>query len=292
MRFALRACAGVALLAALVWLSDPAMLWRQLRGVNLGMFAIAVAVGLVSNVLSAVRWRAIASRLGLQAPMPPMILMYAQGMTANTFLPGAPVAGDVLRSWQLSRLGNPMTGAALSVFLDRFSGLWILCGISLAASLYIALAQASGAGSRMTMVHGVAYLAALAAAVSLPFLPSPLRFASFLERVSRARRALLASAGYSFGVQLASCSALWLCALAAGLDLPYPLVIAAAAPVFIVAALPIGVAGFGAREMGALLAFGALGVPREQAMATSLLYGIASVIQGLVAAPGYFARLR
>ena len=63
--------------------------------------------------------------------------------------------------------------------------------------------------------------------------------------------------------------------------------IAAAAPVFILAALPIGVAGFGPREMGALLVLGALGVPAEQAIATGMLYGIAAIIQGVAVAPSY-----
>ena len=66
--------------------------------------------------------------------------------------------------------------------------------------------------------------------------------------------------------------------------------LAAAAPIFIMAALPIGVAGFGTRELAAVIVLGFAGVPSEQATATALLYGIAAVVQGILAAPLFFSK--
>ena len=99
------------------------------------MFALAVLVAISGNLLSVTRWALIARALGLVAPMPRLILMYARGITTNMVLPGAMLSGDLLRSVQLSRLGNPFGSSALSVFLDRFSGLWMLCGLSLLSTL-------------------------------------------------------------------------------------------------------------------------------------------------------------
>src|SRR6478752_3180618 len=66
-------------------------------------------------------------------------------MTMNVLLPGATVSGDVLRAYQLGRLGhNTLLRAGASVLLDRLSGLWILCARSL-ASLGVAL----GAGAAL-----------------------------------------------------------------------------------------------------------------------------------------------
>ena len=42
------------------------------------------------------------------------------------------------------------------------------------------------------------------------------------------------------------------------------MILAAAAPIFIMAALPLGVAGFGTRELAAVLVFGFLGVPGDR----------------------------
>ena len=56
--------------------------------------------------------------------------------------------------------------------------------------------------------------------------------------------------------------------------------LAAAAPIFIMAAVPLGWAGFGARELSAVVVLGLLGVPADQATACALLYGLAAVVQG------------
>jgi len=76
--------------------------------------------------VSAARWAYIARALSLTAPTLPLVTMYARGMTSNTLLPGATVSGDLLRSYELSRLGNPILESTASVAFDRFSGLWTL----------------------------------------------------------------------------------------------------------------------------------------------------------------------
>ncbi len=56
------------------------------------------------------------------------------------------------------------------------------------------------------------------------------------------------------------------------------------------AALPVGVAGFGTRELAAAAVLGAAGVGTDQAVATGLLYGVLGVIQGVLAAPLFLVR--
>ena len=72
---------------------------------------------------------------------------------------------------------------------------------------------------------------------------------------------------------------------AAGVPLSYPVMLAAAAPIFIMGAMPLGWGGFGARELSAVVVLGALGIAPEQATVTGLLYGISAVLQGVLAAP-------
>jgi uncharacterized membrane protein YbhN (UPF0104 family) len=296
---------SVALLALLVWLADPAKLWGLLRRADLSLFGWAVGASLASSAFSAVRWAAIAKSLKLAAPLPLMALLYARGITANTVLPGAPVSGDVLRSVQLGRLGNPVAQSALSVFLDRFSGLWILCALSLVSALG-AFAWQYATGQRLVAIpHALSYIIGLAAAVCIPLLPRPVpvrrkgtRLAALagranvaLERIRSARRAMWRSVFYSICVQVAAAAGLWLCGLSIGVDLSYPVMLAAAAPIFIAGAMPIGVGGFGARETGALLVLGALGVPPGQAIGTAMLYGVASIVLGAACASAFLAKL-
>jgi uncharacterized membrane protein YbhN (UPF0104 family) len=276
-----RIALGVLLLAAVVWYADPAALARQLAAIDVRWFALAVLASGVSNVFSAARWAAIARGLGLRAPLGALIRMYFRGMTMNVLLPGATVSGDLLRGYQLAQLGNPLLRSGLSVLLDRLSGLWILCAASL-----VALLAAMAAGLVPAERHIWLYLAGLAAALALPWLPLP------IQRAESARRQTLQSGGpilrsiwLSVLVQVFSAAALWLCGFAAGVSLSYPVMLAAAAPIFIMGAMPLGWGGFGARELSAVVVLGALGVPPEQATVTALLYGISAVLQGVLAAP-------
>ncbi len=279
MKIALRVVVGAALLALVIWYVDPRSLARSLAGVEPWIFAAAVGVAILSNVVSALRWGAIARRLGLSSSTKSNLLMYARAITANMMLPGSLVSGDVLRSFQLSRLGNPLPMAAWSVFLDRFSGLWILCAMSALAALGLGL---------------WGYAAILAAAFALPLVSVPLpragRARELASNVRSARPILIDSAWYSCIVQLLAAGTLWVCAQSIGLSVSYALMLAAAAPIFIMAALPIGVAGFGAREAAAVAVLGMAGVPGEQAFLVGLLYGLAAVVQGILAAPLFLAK--
>ena len=303
-RLALRIAGGVGLLAVVMWYADPRALARSLAGADPGWFILAVLVAIAANIVSAVRWSAIARALGMVAPIGRLVGMYARGITTNMLLPGATLSGDLLRSVQLAGLGNPLLRAALSVFLDRFSGLWVLCVMSLLAAAWLALSGLAQATALPAELAG--YIVLLAAIAAAPLVPWPTgwlrvtriaplavlaeRIDGLRNRLAGERAALLRSVWLSVAVQILSAGALWICGRAVGLGLPFLSMLAAAAPIFIMAALPVGVAGFGTRELGAVLVLGFLGVPGDQATATALLYGLAAVVQGILAAPLFLTK--
>ena len=267
----------------MVWYVDPSALRNQIFSVDPKYFAFAVVASVFANLISAARWCVIARGLGLAAPFGRMVLMYFRGVTMNILLPGATVSGDLLRSYQLSNERNPLLRAGLSVLLDRLSGLWMLCALSLLALLM--------AADRINRDSFLIYCGILVFAVVSPWIPFP------VKKIEDSRKSalqsggpLLRSAWLSAAVQIASSFALWLCGLAAGVDLSYPLMLAAAAPIFIMAAVPLGWAGFGARELSAVVVLGLLGVPADQATAAALLYGLAAVVQGAFSAPLFFIK--
>ena len=249
---------------------------------------IGVACSIVSNVISAARWSAIARGLGLISPLPAAIASYFRGMTMNVLLPGATVSGDLLRGYELSRLGNPLLRSGLSVLLDRLSGLWVLCAMSLVALL-------AALGLDMLRMDGTIglYIAGLVVALALPWVPVPhQRWESHRRQTLAAGGPVFSSIWLSVLVQVFSAAALWLFGFAAGLDLTYPVMFAAAAPIFIMGAMPLGWGGFGARELSAVVVLGVLDVMADQATATALLYGISAVLQGVLAAPLFLMRRR
>jgi glycosyltransferase 2 family protein len=276
----------VVLLAAVVWYADPGALARQLAAVHPGWFAAAVLASIVSNVFSAARWTAIARGLSLEAPPGECVAMYFRGMTMNVLLPGATVSGDLLRSYQLAQVAhNGLVRAGLSVLLDRLSGLWILCAMSL-LSVLVALTAGLMSFDNVTKI----YIAGLALALLAPFVPLPVAGIETRRRqLLQARGPLVSSAWLSVLVQVFSAAALWLCAIAAGLHLPYFVMLAAAAPIFVMGALPLGWGGFGAREAAAVVVLGAVGAAAGEATAAALLYGLSAVLQGVLSAPLFLA---
>jgi len=305
---AVRVAVALLLLALACWAVGLQALIEQLRRVDPGWFALAVGVIAASQWVSVQRWSSIASVLGLHAPVGALQLAYLQAMAVNVVLPGSVIGGDALRSVRLQRLGNPLGESALSVMLDRLSGLWVLCVLSLCSAAAAMLAQ----GQRSVAPGPVAdvlqapiasiYLLGLILAVALPFLPLRIpemdrarRHAGFRRVLFRLaqlhalaverRRPLARSLWMSFGVQMLCALSLWLCLMAAGGRASYWSVQAVAAPVFIAGVMPLSYGGFGARELVALLAFPLVGVDAQTGVTAAALYGLCAVCLGLAAAP-------
>jgi uncharacterized membrane protein YbhN (UPF0104 family) len=305
----LRAVTAIALLALAVAIVGPARLASHLQSVDPGWFAMAVAVGILSNIASAWRWSRLGRRMGLHAPFRPMLTSYAQGAAVNVLLPGATIGGDTLRSIQLARLGNPLGLSSISVVLDRVSGLWVLCAMSALVLAGTVAAAAVGHPHARTVVEGAVARAGAAplvlygsllvlalllpvAAIALGRAPADASRHPWWNRLAAARVAVSAH-GPALGrslpdsvlVQLLSATALWLAARAAGADAALLAVLAIAAPIFVAAAIPISMAGFGPREVTAGLAFAAIGASSSVGVAAAILYGLTSVLQGVAATP-------
>ncbi len=305
-RLGIRVVGGVALLAAALWFAGPRALAAALGRVDPLVFVAALMVSIASNAVSALRWAAIAGALDIRAPARTFMAMYARAMTSNTLLPGATLSGDMLRAYELSRLGHPLLESSVSVAFDRFSGLWTLCVMSfLAAGIAVAAGLSLTAGD-----HGreilVAYGSLLAGIVVAPLIPWPVDWlrnarvgairrladwwARYRDPQTGIRKRLATSLWLSVLVQILSAGALVLCGKALGSPAPALLTFAAAAPIFVMGAVPLGVAGFGTRELAAVGVLGLAGVSPDVAAATGLLYGILGVLQGILAAPLFVLR--
>ena len=324
-RFVVRLAAAFALMAAAVWMVGLDRIRIQIEHADLRWFAAAVAVMAVSQVISVLRWETIARIFGLRVRTGAMAVAYAQGMTLNVLLPGATLGGDALRSVRLQQLGNPLGVSALSVLLDRLSGLWILCALSLLTGLGLFLlvgfpAAHSAAGpaahppgppwlARHAATFFGIYLLGLVAVCALPWLPlrprpvpsaadHPLplvraavriwnRISELHELALSQRGALGRSIWSSAAVQVLCAVTLWLCTRAVGGHAAYWQVQAVAAPIFVAGALPVSYGGFGAREMAALAVFPLVGLGADLGLTASVLYGFVSVVLGLLAAPAF-----
>lgn len=306
-RAAARIAVAALLLAALLWWSDPRALWQLLRGADAAWLALGLLSAVAANVASALRWWALARWLGARVGAGWALAMYFRGVAINAVLPGAVVGGDVYRAHALARRGLPMLEAGLSVLFDRVGGLWVLIVVgALAAAFGLAGEGAAAALGRLGAGAVVAVgpwafgaFAALALLVPLAVLiawrrgaappggeVAAARWHGRLVRLAH-RRGAVAQYGWqvlgSAAVQVLSVGTLACAGAAVGVALPYWAWAVAAVPVFLFAALPVSFGGWGTREAAAAVALAAFGVGASQAVAVAMLYGVAALVQAVVA---------
>ena len=299
----LRGLLGLALLAAVLALADPARVLAQLRQAHIGWLLAGLAAGIASNLVSALRWRALARWLGAEVSVRDATRWYFQAIGLNALLPGAVVGGDVYRAVVLRRAGQDTAAASWSVVLDRVSGLWMLCaigglGAALCADVLAPWLRLPAGAFIALMLAGTALW--LATPWTLPALLrrwgvrwlAPLRAAAQRPDFNRQMGwQALASAA----VQVLSAAALAGGGLALGVQLPLAAWAFAIAPVFLMAALPVSVGGWGTREAATVAALAPFGVAAAAAVGVGVIYGLYALVQGAMGAlafglPGQSAR--
>ncbi len=290
----LRGLLGLALLAAVLALADPARVAAQLGRARPLWLAAGLLAAIASNAVSALRWRALARWLGAEVGARDACRWYFQAMGLNALLPGAVLGGDVYRAVVLRRAGQASAAAGWSVVLDRASGLWMLCAIGglgaaacaevlapwlrLPAGAFAALLLA-GTALWLALPWGLQWLLRRGQAAGGAL--APLRAA--VRRPDFARQWAWQAVA-SAAVQGLSAAALACGGLALGVVQPAAAWAWAIAPVFLLAALPVSVGGWGTREAAAVAALAPFGVAAPAAVGVGVIYGLYGLAQGALGA--------
>ena len=291
----IRGLLGLALLAAVLALADPARVAAQLRQAQPGWLLAGLAAGIASNLVSALRWRALAQWLGAPVSARDACRWYFQAIGLNALLPGAVVGGDFYRAVMLRRASHAtatVLAPGWSVVLDRVSGLWMLCaigGLGAAACADVLapwLRLPAGAFAALMLAGTLLWLALPWA---LPWLLARSRGGWLAPRRAAAarpdwRRQLIWQALASAAVQVLSALALAGGGLALGVALPAAVWAWAIAPVFLMAALPVSVGGWGTREAAAVAALAPFAVVAPAAVGVGVIYGVYGLAQGALGA--------
>lgn len=289
----LRTLLGLALLGAVLALADPRRVLASLGQAHPGWLLAGFAAAIASNLVSALRWRALARWLGADMGMRDAIRWYFQAIGLNALLPGAVVGGDLYRAVVLRRTGQDAVASSWSVVLDRVSGLWMLCAIGGLGAAASADTLGAALGLSPALLRGMA-LCGTALWLVLPWcLPALLRHGAGWRWLAPLRtaavrpdfqRQLGRQALASGAVQVLSAAALAAGGLALGIQLPPAAWAWAIAPVFLMAALPVSVGGWGTREAAAVAALAPFGVAVPAAVGAAMLYGVYGLVQGALGA--------
>ena len=290
------------LLSTLKILISAALLYLALRKVNLsnlasridiaslGWIGLAIAVTFLQIFLGALRWRAISAECGAPLTTQKAMRFNLIGTFFNQTLPSS-IGGDAVRLWLVARGGAGWRAATYSIFVDRAIGL-IALAIIIVASLpwsYSLIRDPAGR-SALLFVDFVA-LAAGVGFLVLGKLPWPwlkrwwgthhLYACSVVaNRVIFGRQHGPAISILSPLIHVLTAVIAWCLARSIAAPVLFGQTFELVPPVMLITMLPISIAGWGVREATMGLAFGYAGLPTNEGVNISLLFGAVSFIVG------------
>jgi uncharacterized membrane protein YbhN (UPF0104 family) len=284
--------AAAGIFAILWFAADGREAIRLLANANPLWLVAAVLALTVQTVLSALRWRLTASRLGIVVSGRRAVSEYYLSQVINQSLPGGMV-GDAARAVR-SRAQAGLAKAGQAVVLERLMG-QVMMFLFLAGAFVVTWIVPGG----LVWPAAIAFPLALAlfagfvlppVLLSAKHLPGALgRWAVILHEIvhtgllqpgTLGRQILL-----SIGTAMCNLAAFAFCARAVGVSLPLGTLLAIVPLVLFTMLIPLSFSGWGLREGAAAALFPIAGATAAQGFATSVAFGLAfivAVLPGLV----------
>jgi hypothetical protein len=250
-------------LLALAWTKlDLDAATATLTGVAPAPAAAGCLLLLGGQVVCALRWRAVAARLGARASARWFAAVYLRGCFYGSVLPTA-YGGDVVRVARASELAGA-SRAAKSVLIDRLAGFAVLAAVAGALLPFAGYGLPSPAEP----------LIAVACACLLT--------ASALALWVREQRAVV---GWGLAYVALWAGGTGLLALSLGVAFTPAALPAVLLVVGVAMALPVSIGAAGTREAGFVVALAPLGVGAPEAVALGIAFGLAVAVAALPGAP-------
>jgi uncharacterized membrane protein YbhN (UPF0104 family) len=280
----LRALAGVGILAVVVWRVGAGSFVDGLREVDVPAVLAALGIGLLTTVVSALRWCVVARHLGLTLPLRRAVADYYRALFLNVVLPTG-VLGDVQRAVRHGQDSKDVGRGVRAVVLERTGGqivLFVLC-----VALLLGQPSVAGAVLRDLASPAVAAIAGgalvvllVVAAAALWGKHGPALRSGVRRTLADVRTGLLARDTWPAVVLLSSVVlaghiALFLVAAhTAGTSVSFGRLLTPIVLTLLASGLPINVGGWGPRESVSVLAFGVAGLGAGQGLTVAVLYGV------------------
>ncbi|MBD0415299.1 lysylphosphatidylglycerol synthase transmembrane domain-containing protein [Oryzicola mucosus] len=279
------AVASIAVVIGLVLFIEPAGVFEAFQSVSAGHVVLGLGLVQAQIVLSAVRWRFTAARLGQTMSLSLAIREYYIASLLNQTLPGG-MAGDALRAYRgRTETEGGWKRPAQAVVFERLSGqfaFFALTALSLLAwPLLLSPQMPEGFGAAM----GVA--AMVVAALLLAWLwrgSLPARFAALkpdFAVVFWQDGAAFVQIGLSAVVVASYVTTFFIASGAVGAPLPWVAAVTVVPLCLLAMLVPSAIGGWGTREAAAAALWPILGFTAGQGLSASLLYGVISLAGAL-----------
>ncbi|MBV9389781.1 MAG: flippase-like domain-containing protein [Chroococcidiopsidaceae cyanobacterium CP_BM_ER_R8_30] len=104
--------------------------WKQFQSLSLPFVFFALIYYTGCQWLSCLRWQVVLRSSGYSMPISNLLSSYFAGMFLNIFLPGS-FGGDAYRVYRVAKQTKDSEAALVSVFLERFTGLFALSALAI-----------------------------------------------------------------------------------------------------------------------------------------------------------------
>jgi uncharacterized membrane protein YbhN (UPF0104 family) len=286
-----RVLGGAAIIGLLIWRLGSAAFLDGLRVINGWTLLIASAIGLLTTVFSAWRWRLVARGLGIRLAMRSALADYYQALFLNAALPGG-VLGDVHRAVRHGKEVGDVGRGVRAVVLERTAGQAVLVLVGLA----VLIIEPPAALSQVDVHIGPTVLVAVALAGAFFVAgagwalrrPGAARWARAVRTFGTdARLGLLGQRNWP-GITIASAVVLaghlatfLVAARAAGLSAPMPILVPIMLLALLAMGLPVNIGGWGPREGVTAWAFAAAGLGAAHGLTIAVVYGVLAFVASL-----------
>ena len=263
-------------------------------------FLLACILSFFGNAACAFRWTKI---LNCESKIKfwKAIKAYFESISFTTVVPVGMLGGDLYRSVRLSSrnpLGEltskikPSKEVMLSVLADRIHGFWALCLLAVLTIFYSIISESNIFFfnelylKQSTFV--LFYLFFLFIVVAVPFLTSKFKifFSKSTINLTAVNPLLIRSKKKttvfaSVLSQIFFAVSFFLCLSATNVNISVAQCLIIVPVIFLFAALPLSLAGFGPREYSAAIILSFLGYGLENSIASSILFGLTITLQGI-----------
>lgn len=271
-------------------------LWSS---VNWVLVAVSIAVALLQNVISALKWQVVVLAKQLRGSVYQLLKFLYVGRLYNLILPTS-MGGDVVRVYRLGKLNENMERGAASVFVDRFTGmllLLVLAGVAVVFSfrgfselfllglLFVfVVTLVLGWGAVDPRFAGLldGFAGRLDNDLAKKIAEKFRAFQTSIRDLRGNRRFFVGIMGYSVLFYAFAVMNVWTSALAFDWNVRLLDMIIAVPLIMLVMNLPVSIGGLGLMEASYTVGFELLGYSAELGLATALLMRAKTLIDALV----------
>lgn len=284
-----RAAFSLLLLVILVYAIGYENIIAKFSAIDPPIMLAVVALLMVQNIAGGLRWAIIISRLGSRLSFRKIYGIYVIGSVSNLILL-ASIGGISVRAVLLTQQGVRLTPVVIGLFIERIF-VYLALLASFVAGAYILKQNLAEQFVDTAIYYGLLitfFLAALAILIVMF-----LRFgktdygrnaANLFATVFRSPMAFVMLTMVSFAVLFLGFAAIGIIAKGLDIDTPILLLLSVQPVIAIAASLPVSLGGWGVREGGMVIGLSFLNVNANDALALSILYGVAGVIATLFVA--------